>query len=177
MAFVHVKDCRAEPEGADEPHTPDTQDNLLPDSGIHIPAVGKRREAAEVVRVLCDIRIEQIERASSHTHSPGLEIDHARPDGHAAEEGFTGGRLHEFDRDGRGVGRRVALLLIACRVDMLLEVSLAVEEPDTDEGQAEIARRLEVIPGKHAEAPRIKWKAFMYAELRAKIGHHSFTRS
>ena len=52
----------------------------------------------------------------------------------------------------RGVEAGEALLLLAVGVEPLAEVALGVEQPDGDEGHAEVAGRLQVVAGEDAEA-------------------------
>ena len=51
-----------------------------------------------------------------------------------------------------------------------MEVALAVEEADADEGQPEVAGRLAVVAGQDAEAAGIDGQAFVEAELGAEVG-------
>ena len=50
---------------------------------------------------------------------------------------------------------RVGVLLVAVGVDRLVEVAVAVEQPDADERQRHVGRGLHVVAGQHAEAARV----------------------
>jgi hypothetical protein len=57
-----------------------------------------------------------------------------------------------------------------------VEVAVVVEQPDGDERQAEVARRLEVVAGEYAEATRVERERVVYAELGAEVGHGALAR-
>ena len=61
------------------------------------------------------------------------------------------------DRQVVEVGVVVGCLLVAVGSQRLLEVALAVERADADEGQAHVARRLAVVAGQDAEAAGNRW--------------------
>ena len=69
-----------------------------------------------------------------------------------------------------GVEQRVALLLPAVGVEALAEVAVPVEQADADEGHAEVARRLEVVAGQHAEAAGVLRDGLGDAELGREVG-------
>ena len=56
-------------------------------------------------------------------------------------------------------------------IDGLEEISLTVEQTDTDQWQAQIARCLAMVACQNAEATRINWKTLMKTELETKICH------
>jgi hypothetical protein len=64
----------------------------------------------------------------------------------------------------------IALLLPAVGVEVLSEIALLIEQPDSDERQAEVARRLQVIAREDAEAAGVDRKTLVEAELRGEIG-------
>ncbi len=64
---------------------------------------------------------------------------------------------------------RVALLLPRVRRERLPEEPLAVEDPDADEGHAEVARGLEVVAREDAEAARVDRQHLGQPELRAEV--------
>ncbi len=67
----------------------------------------------------------------------------------------------------------IALLLPAGLVEVLTEVALLVEQADAHQGHAQVARRLQVIPGQNPQATGEDRQAFGQAELGGKIGHHA----
>ena len=69
------------------------------------------------------------------------------------------------------VEQRVALLLPAVGVEALAEVAVPVEQTDPDERDAQVARRLEVVTGEHAEPTGVLGYRFGDAELGREVGH------
>jgi hypothetical protein len=61
---------------------------------------------------------------------------------------------------------RVALLLPSVRGQRLAEVAVAVEQADPHQRQAEVAGRLEVVAGEHAQATGVLGEGLGDAELR-----------
>ena len=89
-----------------------------------------------------------------------------------------GAVLAPHRRDRQVVEVRVVVLgaLAAFAVDRLHEIALAVEQPDGDEWQLEVARRLAMVAGEDAEAAGIDRQALVYAELGAEVGHQVLAR-
>src|SRR5690554_4977881 len=54
---------------------------------------------------------------------------------------------------------------------MLYEVALLIEEADGDEGQAEIAGRLTMIPRQDPKLTGVNGKAFVQSKLGTKVSH------
>ena len=87
--------------------------------------------------------------------------------------GEVDGDLHAVaQRDRHGVRVEVgeALLLPAVGDEALAEVAVAVEEADADERHAEVARRLQVVAGEHAEAAGVLRERLGDAELGREVG-------
>ena len=82
---------------------------------------------------------------------PDVDPPHAHGD---VDVGERDGDLHagRLQAERVGVDALVAFLLPALAVELLVEVPLRVEQSDTDERDAEVRRRLEVVAGEHAEA-------------------------
>ncbi len=51
-----------------------------------------------------------------------------------------------------------------------MEVALGVQQPDADEGDAEVGGRLQVIAGEHAEPARVLRERLGDAELGGEVG-------
>ena len=77
---------------------------------------------------------------------------------------------HRRQRHAVGVEVGVALLLPALDVERLAEVAVLVEEPDADERDAEVGRRLQVVAGEHAEAAGVLRQRLGDAELGREVG-------
>ena len=98
--------------------------------------------------------------------------------------GYGAVRVGDLDGQGgpRGVGDRldrkavevvlgIGLELPAVRVERLPEVPLAIQETDPGQWEAEVARRLQVVPGGHPEASRIDRQGSGDSEFQREIGN------
>ncbi len=76
-------------------------------------------------------------------------------------------------RDGElsGVVVREELYLFPVDVEGLTEVALLPEYPHTNQGDAQVAGRLQVVAGQDAEAAAVDGERLGEAELHAEIGH------
>ena len=140
------------------------------------PAAAVERVGDRPVRVAADPGVDQIERRAADPHPPDAEPDrHELPA--VVRELDHGGHRHELERQAARVRRRVVLELAVVLVEPLLEVAAAVEEPDPDEREVELRRRLEVVAGEHAEAPGIDREALVEPELRGEVGDEEVCRA
>ena len=64
----------------------------------------------------------------------------------------------------------VFFLLIALRIEVLLEITLVVEQTASDQRHAQRAGALDMVAGKHAQAAGIDRHRLMHAEFEGKIG-------
>ena len=149
-------DRRREPERAQRAHAADAEHDLLAGGG----ARGRRRrdvrDRAILGRVLLDVGVEQAAptrgrrpraRRATRRRDPGTARDaRARGPRRPARPGAPSSAARSS---------RVVRELLAVAVDPLVEVALPVEQPDRDERQLEVARRLAVVAGEHAEAARV----------------------
>ena len=67
----------------------------------------------------------------------------------------------------------VGVLLVAVGVDRLVEVAVAIEQPDADERQGHVGRRLRVVAGEHAEAAGVDPERLVDPVLGAEVGDGS----
>lgn len=82
--------------------------------------------------------------------------------------------LGVLDRDeGKLLGAEglVDLHLLPFRGEALVEVPLVVEEPHPHEVEAEVARRLDVVPGEDPKPPSVDGQGAVEAVLRREVGH------
>ena len=152
-------------DGVEGPHAADAEQDLLADAVLGAAAVEAVGDQAALGVVLVDVGVEQVEPDAADVGPPDLGDD-----GHAGQVDLDARTLDERQRHGVGVEGREALLLPAVGVELLAEVALAVEEPDADERHAELAGRLEVVAGQHAEAARVLRQGLGDAELGREVG-------
>ena len=150
VALVAVEDLRLQAQPAQQPHAADPQNDLLAQPVLGVAAVEPVGDA---------VGVEEEERHSSHPQPPG-----PCPHRGAGEVDLDLG-LRRHQADGVGVEVVVALVLPTPFVEGLMEVALPVEEADADEGDAEVAGRLEVVARQHSQAPRVLREGLGDAEL------------
>src|SRR4029077_19126402 len=71
------------------------------------------------------------------------------------------------------VGLNIFFLLPAGAVEALAEISLAVEQADTDERNAKVGGALDVIARQHAESAGIFRNGDVQTEFGGKISHRT----
>ena len=62
-------------------------------------------------------------------------------------------------------------MLLSVAVDLLTQIARAIEQPDRNEREPQIAGRLAVIPGQHPKSARIEWQAFVQTIFSTEIRH------
>ena len=170
MTLVHVTDAGVDSQRLQGPDSADSQQHLLPDPHFAVAAVQNRGDFAVVRFVAFEVGVEQEKGDAADVGAP-------YPGGYGAV------RVGDLDGQGgpRGVGDRldrkavevvlgIGLELPAVRVERLPEVPLAIQETDPGQGEAEVARRLQVVPGEHPEAPRIDRQGSGDSEFQREIG-------
>src|SRR5205807_2375006 len=144
--------------------------HLLFDARVLVAAVQLVRDLPILRLVLGQIAIEKVE-----LDAPGLRLPYAQchfaildadPNANLAAVRIGGRRERQVAK----VGFRVACDLIAFRIDRLIEVAAAIEQPDADEFEAEVARDLTVVARENAEAARVDLDALVQPEFGGKIG-------
>lgn len=119
--------------------------------------------------VVLDVGVEHEQR---HTADPGLPDAGAQQpaagQGEADQGGAAVGLAEQGERQLVRVEDRVVLLLPAVPGEGLAEVAVAVEEPDADQRDAEVAGGLEVVAGEDAEAAGVLRQGGGDAELGEK---------
>src|SRR5207249_10030131 len=91
-------------------------------------------------------------------------------DGCAGEVGEDGREVEGREWHAVGIDVDVTLLLPAVGVELLPEVAVAVEQPDTEERDAEATGRLEVVAREDAQPARILGQGLGDPELRREVG-------
>jgi hypothetical protein len=78
--------------------------------------------------------------------------------------------LDPAERQPREVVIRIRVLLVTIGVDRLVEIAVAIHQPDPDERQGHVGRRLGVVAGEHAKTARIDPERLVEPVLRAEVG-------
>ena len=169
VAFVEMQHAGRDAHRFQRAESADAEQQFLADTNPAIAAIQVRRQLAIFRRVGLDVGIEQQQIATSNFHAP-----HARANRTSARIDLHLNRLAV--RADRRLHRKmihvilgVLFLLPTFIVEALAEISLAVEQADSDERNVEVGRALDVIAGQNSEAAGINWNRFVQAELRRKI--------
>ena len=120
--------------------------------------------------VLVDVGVEQEQRRPADLGPPDLGVEHAVGQAHRDQQRLAVAVTDQLEGELVGVEGRVGLLLAAVGGQRLAEVARAVEQADPDHGHAEVAGRLEVVAGEHAEAARVLGEDLADAELGGEVG-------
>ena len=169
MAFVHVEHGRGDTDGAQRPQAADPEQEFLADASLAIATVQRRRDLAKLRGVALDVGVQEVEGDSTDLCAPDRRA-YGRS-GHCDLDVELRAVRAELPVD-RHVGpiiRRVALLLPPVHVEGLAEVSVAVQQSDADERQAQVGCRLEVIPRQDAKSAGIDGKRGVETELERQV--------
>ncbi len=132
------------------------------------PPYSRSVTLALVAAVLLDVGVEQQQRDATDLGDPDLSVQ-----GAVTERDLDPDRavvaVQQGERQRMGVDQRVALLLPAGAVERLLEVTLAVEQTDTDDGDTDVAGRLEVVAGQDAQPAGVLRQHLGDAELGREV--------
>ena len=160
MALVGVEHLGGDAERPQGTHAADAEDDLLPQPVLFVAAVEPVGDRDRLGWIARNVRVEQVQR-----DPPDIDPPHAHGD---VDIGERDRDLHpgRLQAERVGVDAFVALLLPALAVELLVEVALRVQQSDTDQGDAEIRGRLQVVAGEHPEAARVLGERFGDAELR-----------
>jgi hypothetical protein len=170
VPLVHVAHQRVQPERAQRAQPADPEHDLLSDAVLGVSAVKLVGDVLQVRWVLRHVRVEEVERHAPHVGPPYLHHEAAagevelHPHGRAVRPGR---HLHRHVVE---IVDRVGLLLPPVGAQVLAEVALLVEEPHRHQGDPEVARALEMVPGEDAESARVDRQALGDAVLGGEVG-------
>ena len=165
MALVGVEHLGLDADGLQRPHAADAEQDLLAQPVLDVAAVQPVGDLADLVGVLLDVGVEEVQR-----HPADARLPHLGHERHAGQVDLDPDAVARRQRHDVGVEQRVALLLPAVGVEALAEVAVAVEQADADERDAQVAGRLEVVAGEHAQAARVLGDGLGDAELGREVG-------
>ena len=169
VTFVEMQHAGRDAHRFKRAESADAEQQFLANANAAIAAVKTRRQLAIFRRVALDVGIEQQQIATSNFHAPDTRANRtrARVDLHLNRLAVRADR--RFHRKLIHVILDVLFLLPTFGVEALAEISLAVEQADSDERNIEVGCALDVIAGQNSEAAGINWNRFVQAELRRKI--------
>ena len=173
VALVEMPDRRCQPQGADRPHAPDTEHEFLMQAHLPTADVQDVGDRPVLDRVLGDIRVQQQDRHPSDLSEP--HRDGQVPTGELDRDGQRQAVLvlHPRQRQAAQVVVGVSVLLVAVGIDLLAEVTLAIEQPDPDERQGHVAGGFHMIAGQDAQSARVDPDRLVEAIFGAEVGDRS----
>ncbi len=170
MSFVDVPDRGVQAQRAQRAHAADAEHDLLRNAHLAVPAIEFQRDAPVVGRVCLDIGVEQHESDVAQATDPGAHRDVASEQVDVQAQRLAACVLRLGEGEVGALHRQVTHQLSSFAVDLLAQVARAVEEAHRDEGQAQVARRLAMVTGQHAEAAGVQRQALMQAVFGAEVG-------
>ena len=165
VALVGVEHLGVDAERVEGAHAADAEEDLLAEAVLGLAAVEPVGDGAQVGGVLLDVGVEQVQR-----HPTDLGLPHAGHERRAGQVDLDGDPVARREGHGVRVEVGVALLLPAVGGQRLAEVAVPVEEADADQRHAEVAARLEVVAGQHAEAAGVLGERLGDPELGGEVG-------
>ncbi len=120
-----------------------------------------------IFRKVC---IEEIDNGATNPQPPSLKIYSTVTDLDGIKKSPPFVSRHEFQWKAGRIIKGIRFLLPAVGADMLLKITVSIEEADTDERNSQVACRLGVIARENAESARVNRKRFVEAKLCTEIG-------
>ena len=167
VALVEVQHAGLDPERAERAHRAEAEQPVLAEARERVPLVEPGGDPPVERVVLLELGVEEVERDAPDLRPPDVERDLAAEERERERERAAVLVAHLNRRKPLGHDLRPVLVLQPRPVDALLEVPLAVEQPDPDHRQREVARRLEDVAGERAEPAGVDRQRRVHAELGA----------
>ena len=176
VALVHVPDRGMDAEGVEGAHAADPEHDLLAQPHLASAHVEHAGDGPIGGVVQGDVGVEHEHRHLADLGLPDRGLDHAAGKVDGDGEHPAPGGLHGQDGQPGEVVVRVDVLLEAVGVHGLAEVARAIEQAHAHEGHAEVAGRLAVVAGEHAEAARVDAQGLVDPELHREVGDRAAER-
>jgi len=171
MTLVGVPHVRRDPNGPEHPNPTHSKNPFLAQTVLVAALVELLGQVPVRLIVLRKVGVQEEDGRPPHHHLPSPDMHGTAIEGH----GSQGPRaLPVQDRLERGQVRvelGLIVFLPPFQRQVLIEVTLQVEQPHADHRDAQVRRRLAVVAGQHAQTTRIDGHGVVYPELRAEIGH------
>ena len=169
VALVHVPDRGAHPQRTQRANTPDAQHDFLAKPHLATAHVEDARDGTIGGVVDVQVGVEQQHRDETDLGFPHLRLHYPTGQVDRHDERPAASGLEGQKREAVEVVVGIDVLLIAVGIDGLAKIARAVEQGDTDQRHAEIARRLAVVASEHAEASRVDPQRLVNSELHREI--------
>ncbi len=152
VAFIDMPYRRLQSQFLQRAHPADTEHDLLLHAHHFIATIQAVGNVAVVRIVALDIGIQQIQRDMTDPGLPYLEVEGAIIGQLYRSVGFrTVGTSSRCDRQIVKIRIGVAGDLVTVAIDGLVEITLSIQQTDSDEWQAQVARSLAVVARQNAQ--------------------------
>src|SRR5439155_324914 len=155
VPFVRVPGGRVVSQRPERPHAADAQNPLLPQSQVGPTGVQPMTQPTVRWVILLEVRVEQKNRHAAHHDPPRTDAHVAPREAHRGEAGVALRPAHRLERRRVHVEALLRVLLPSVEPQSLVRVSLDIEQADADQWEAQVRRRLALVPGEHADASGI----------------------
>ncbi len=146
MAFVHVMNGWAYPERFQSSQAADTKNNFLPDTFMDVTPVELVGDLPMLGRlVLGNVCVEHVQFHASDIDMPYLDEHLAGRQVHAYDHFFAFRAGTRPNGQSVEIVQRRALLLPSIGIQMLLQVTALIQQPNTSQSKIAVARRLQVV--------------------------------
>ncbi|MBS1136999.1 MAG: hypothetical protein H6R11_953 [Proteobacteria bacterium] len=126
--------------------------------------------------IRCVIAVQEVKLHATDLNLPGAQPDRVPRQGDLQPQPFAVRLAQRRDRQLSGVVVREERLLCAVLIDHLAKIALLVEQPNADDGNAQIAGSLELIAGNIAQPARINGQGFAQHEFHTEIRNRAKLR-
>ena len=171
VTFVDVPHGGRKPQRPQRAHPAHAQHDFLRDAGFKATAVKLVRDAAVVVGIGVQIGVEQQQGDFSQPTYPHPNRRIPAQQVHVQAKRRAARVLRFAEGQIPAIDRQIAELLMALGIDLLPQIAGAIKKPHRHEWQAQIAGRLAVVTGQHAQAAGVERQTFVQAVLGAEIRH------
>ena len=162
----------ADSDGAQRLQTADAEQDFLLNAHAAVAAVQPGRDHAQVRLVIRYVAVEQVKFDAADLGQPDLGRKLPTPELYLNLQRIAEGIVDQRDRKLMEVVAGIAFELPAVLGQLLFEIALAVNQADTNQRNAEIRGRFEMVAGQYTQAARIDWQRLMNAEFGRKIRDH-----
>src|SRR5512147_1625648 len=149
-------DGRRNAQRRERAHAADTEHAVLRQTRVTVPDVEPTGDPAIDWMIVGAVGVEQIERHAPDVDPPDLDVHDP-----TAHDDIDGERLIVRSRDAYGgqvfeVVPGPPFVLQPGKIETLVKIPFAVEEPDSHQRDGQIGGRLQHVTGQHSEAAAVE---------------------
>jgi hypothetical protein len=146
MAFVGMPGPGVVTQGAEHADATGAEEPLLTQTEILSTAIETTQQCPVVGVILLEIGIEEVEWDTPDLRAPSTDVDGPVERLHGRQIGRSINRRNGSDWNDPRIDDLIGVLLPSIETQSLVEVSLSVEESESNQGHPEVGGRLAMIP-------------------------------